>query len=166
MLSPEGIWILRWEREPESGEKLHINSKECGVGDLWIFRHGELERQYVLLRLNPRPVVFYKTGTFPISGERYCEKTGYYEGHYITEEELYDGFANINGEVVRLTYFENWERNQSVDFIWLAPQMSMYIHEAEMVLREVYQSLVDAGEISAALLEPLEHVPREEWRSL
>ena len=90
----EGIWL--------------IGGYECKVADLWVHRHPTLERQYVIIQLAPRsPFGVSSTDT----SNTEIVVAGYYRGRYVSGAEFDDGYAIIDGDVVKLVGAELRFRN-------------------------------------------------------
>jgi TIR domain len=139
-------WLIQWF--------------ECRIIDLCIYRSYHLERQYVLLHLAPQPPLdiykSYNQGTI--------EEAGYYQGQYVTRGEFDDGYAEIDGEIVKIDGAELRCRNLKTNFLILAPKHSVYNNEEnDQQTEQVYQNLLKIGRVNTALLQPLEHLKRPKW---
>jgi len=132
---------------------------ECEIVDLWVWRHPTLERQYVVVHLAPRPPF----GFLDLEG-REKDAAGYFEGRYVDPNMLFDGHAEIDGEIVEVAGAEERWRNLRDDFLILAPNISVCNDPAnDRWIDEIYHSLVEAGMIHTSVLEPLEQLPRAYW---
>lgn len=169
-----------------------IEHQECRITDLWIRRHSTLERQYILIHLAARPPfsVYHSEDTKgkpeeigphatyegfdgiseeinfgeSLSGEITMQEAGYHQGSYITRGEYDDGYALINGAVVELNGTQLRIRNLEDDFLFLAPQFSVYNDQRnDQRFRSVYHTLRLANKIDFPLLKPLESMERPEW---
>jgi hypothetical protein len=137
-----------------------IQHDECKVIDLWVYRHPTLERQYVLLHLASQP----SFGLYNSDVNREREEAGYYKGRYITREEYDDGYAEIDGKIIRVRGAKLRSRNLKDDFYVLVPRYSVYNQTTnDQQTDEVYQALRAVGKIEQSLLQPLEGLERPEW---
>jgi hypothetical protein len=92
------------------------------------------------------------------------QEAGYHQGSYITRGEYDDGYALINGAVVELNGTQLRIRNLEDDFLFLAPQFSVYNDQRnDQRFRSVYHTLRLANKIDFPLLKPLESMERPEW---
>jgi hypothetical protein len=137
-----------------------IQNSECKIIDLWVYRHPTFERQYVLLHLAPHPPF----GLYGGNANSDREEAGYYKGRYVMRGEYDDGYAEIDGEVIKLQGAELRSRNLKDDFYFLVPYYSVFNQRANnQQTDEVYQTLRAAGKIDQSFLEPLERLPRAWW---
>ncbi|SRR6266702_1460580 len=152
-----------------------IDTHECDIVDLWIYRHPTEERQYVIVHLAPRPmfgIYDYNLGNTDTSTEvadYNVEEAAYFRGIYVTRGEYDDGYALIEGKVVKLKGAEIRTRNLKDNFLVLAPKMSiynLYNHATyNKQIKEVYNALLAAGKITPSILTPLEYLKRPSWMS-
>lgn len=136
-----------------------IGCYECEIDDLWVYRNPSLERQYVAVHLAPRPPF----GFIEIRGGK-RDTASYFRDRYVDPNMFYDGFADIDGEIIELSGAEERRRNLTDDFLVLAPQLSVYnYHPNDHSISDVYRSIISAGKISASLLAPFEKLLRADW---
>jgi serine/threonine-protein kinase len=151
--------------EPWTDDIWLLNSHECKIVDLWIYRHPTPERQYVIIHLAARPAFEVYDTRRP---ETMYEEAGYFQSQYITIAEYWDGYTLRDGESVRIVDAERRVRNLKDDFFILAPVTSVYIQDdvGYDQIHPVRENLREAGKINPAILQPLETIRRPLWMML
>lgn len=153
----ESVWLIGWI--------------ECDIKDLWVYRHHRSFRQYVVLHLkamNP----FFNDDSAPPEPEDIDEpwqvEAAYSHGRYITLNEMFNGYADIDGEIVKLTSFERRMRSLREDFLFLAPNNGLYVNTptAWDRIESVRRTLQKAGRINEAALSPLETLKLLWWMQI
>jgi hypothetical protein len=81
--------------------------------------------------------------------------------------DLVRTYALPHSKVVETLGAEIRVRNLKDDFLLLAPKYSVYNHSKnDKQMEEIHNSLLTAGKINTALLEPLKKLERPEWMGL
>lgn len=135
-----------------------IHNQECRIEEVWVnMISGDSARKYVVLCIDPMP-------SFGLYGTRHSsdmEVAARFEDGYVTIEELQDGRAEIDGEVVRLDdKAEDRLRSMVADLMFVGSQFNTVIWPGDQmqndrVVGEVYRELKSRGTINSSLLEPL-----------
>ena len=142
-----------------SNEQWLIAEMECKIVELMIYRYPTLERQYILLHLAPLDQFDIYDTSNGIS-----DAAGLFYGQYVTHGELDDGYAVINGEVVKLENAELRRRNLKDKFMFISPRLSIVgMFEHDDIRDKVIERLEEKNSIEEIDLEPLERLKRASW---
>lgn len=141
-----------------------IDYHECKIVDLWIYRNTvTITRQYVIVELAPiSPFGFYD----PNNTDRAYEEAAFFNGKYVTRAEFDDGYAVIDGEVIKLDDTAKPRfRNLHTDFLVLASDAGVFNNTVnDHQVRNVFTALRSSGSVDPILLEPLETMEQPEWK--
>jgi len=153
----ENVWLIGW--------------LECDVKDLWVYRHHRSVRQYVVLHLKAMTPFFDEDSpaTEPEDPDEPWEVEAAYSyscDKYFTLAEFFNGYAEIEGEVVEMPEPHRRVRNLRDDFLFLAPSMGLYVGggiEQEDQVASVRRTLLKVGQIQEDALRPLEKLQLFWW---
>ena len=142
----DGIWL--------------IDKFECEISDLWVSRNPRDYHQFIILQLSPRL-------SFGLPGyeDKEDEVVGYYHGRYIYPDELSDGYALIDDQIVELDdTAELRRRNMRTDYLFLAPAASSFNNVAnDRISEEIYQRLLIENKIEESAVRAIENFSYPRW---
>lgn len=153
-ISPEQVWWIRGDthmpiREVDGdGTLWRLGTDELDVDHIWIVRDGSMGRSFALLRSR----AMQPFGVYPPSPESTHEEAGFYQGRYVTREELDDGYAKIDGQTVKLSGAVPRWRPLRAHYIFVCPQQHALVANGDATDLRL-QALVDNYESG----EPVAH---------
>ena len=143
----------------KDGDLWVIGGIECNVSEAWIFRRGgDWDRPYVLLKSEAMtPFGIYECS-------EWCEEAGLFQGRYIPRREFDDGYAWIDGQVVKLD--ERTElrvRYLEVQFLFIATKWNAILQmKNDPIVGGVHSMLKRDNLVAPEILEPLEWLEKNE----
>jgi serine/threonine protein kinase len=158
-LNQNRLWATRgWENfEINTAKRLdeHIwllNSTECKIQGIWIYKSTRSPlHSFVLFDCAPMEPFF---GSPNSTGQEYA---AWFIDRYVSEDERWDGYAEIGGEIVDLKGKEEPRSRQTIRNFWFIGTEinSVVVSKFDDTVHQVYEELIRSQTISDETLAPL-----------